>query len=75
MVLHADKDINDEFIRDIVETLLKVTDTTLWMFFKHLEFRVLLVQLMSDCAADDIGEHRLECLLVAIIVLDGQHKA
>ena len=71
MVLHADKDINDELIRDVVETLLKVTDTALRMLFEHLEFRILLVQLVSDCAADDIGEHRLECLLVAIIVLDG----
>ena len=75
MVLHADEYVDDKLIWNVVETLLKVAYAALWMFLEHLELWVLLVQLVSDCAADNVGEHGLEGLLIAVIVLNWQHEA
>lgn len=58
MVLHADEDVDDKLIRDIVETLLEVTNTAFRVLFEDLKFWVLLVKLVGDCAADDISQHR-----------------
>lgn len=74
MVLHADENVDNELIWDVVESLVKVADTSLGMLLKDLEFGILLVQLMSDGPANDVGKHGFKGLLVAVVVLDG-HKA
>ena len=74
MLLHADEDVDDELIRNVVESLVKVADTALGVLFEHLELRVLLVQLVSNGAANDVREHRLESLLVTVVILD-RHEA
>ena len=74
MVLHADENIDNKLIWDIVEPLVKVADTSLSVLLKDLEFGILLVQLMSDGSANDVGEHRFKRLLIAVVVLNG-HEA
>ena len=72
--MHVGKNIDNELIRDVVEPFVKVSDTTFRVLFEDLEFRILLIKLMSNRAADDISEHGFEGLLIAIIILDG-HEA
>lgn len=74
MLLHANENVNDKLIGDVVESLIKVANTTLRVLFEDFELGVLLVQLVCDCTANDVGEHRFESLLIAVIVLDG-HEA
>ena len=57
MVLHADKNVDDKLIRNIVETLLEVTNTAFRVLLEDLEFRVLFVQLVGDCTADNVSQH------------------
>lgn len=73
--MHVHENVDYELIWDIVETLVEVAYAALRMLLEDLEFRVLLVQLVSDGAADDVRKHGLQGLLVAVVVGDGQCKA
>mmetsp|Transcript_35903 Transcript_35903/g.47233 ORF Transcript_35903/g.47233 Transcript_35903/m.47233 type:complete len:210 (-) Transcript_35903:388-1017(-) len=74
MVLHADEDVHNELVGDVVEALVEIAHTALRVLFENLELGVLLVQFVSNGAADDVSEHRLEGLFVAVVVLNG-HEA
>ena len=43
------------------------------MFFKHFELGVLFIQLMSQSSADDICQHGLKSLFIAIIFSNWVH--
>ena len=75
MILHARENVHYQLIWNVIETLVKVADATLGMLLEHLELGVLLIQLVSDRPADDVGKHRLESLLVAVIILNGKDVA
>jgi hypothetical protein len=70
MVLDFDENVNDDFIRDIVKSLVEVLNTAFMMFFEYFEFRVLLVQFEGNDSSDDVGEHVFECKFVTVVVVD-----
>lgn len=43
MVLHVYENVYNELIWDVIETLLEVANSTLWMLLENLKFWVLLV--------------------------------
>ena len=75
MVLHADENIDYKLIWNVVETLIEVANTALRVLLENFELWILLIKLVSDSAADDVCKHRFKSLLIAIVILDRQHKA
>ena len=71
MILYANKDVDNELIRDIVEPFAEIAYTTLGVLLEYLKLRVLLVKFVRNCPADDVCEHGLKSLLIAVIVLHG----
>ena len=57
MVLHADENIDYKLIWNVVETLVEVANTALRVLLENFELRILLVELVSDSAADDVCKH------------------
>ena len=73
VVLQAAEDVNHQLVWDVLESLVEVAYSSVWMLFEYFEFRVLLVQFVGESSADDIGEHSLDSLLVTLIVLNREH--
>lgn len=70
MVLNLNENVNNNFVGNVVESLIEVLDTALVMLFENFEFRVLLVQFERDNSTDNISEHVLESELITVIIVN-----
>lgn len=70
MVLNLDKNINNNLIGDIVESLVEILNTALVMLFEDFELRVLFVQFKRDDSSNYISKHVLEGKFITIIIVD-----
>jgi hypothetical protein len=70
MVLDFDENIDNNFIRDIVKSLIEVLNTAFMMFFENFEFRILLVQFEGNDSSNNVGEHVFESKFITVVVVD-----
>lgn len=68
LVLQSQEDINDNLIRNVLESLSKVADTALWVLFEDLVLRVHLVELIGQIAANHISQDLLQGLLIRVLI-------
>ena len=73
--LYAYEDVDNKLIRDVVKPFSEIADSALWMLLENLKLWILLVKFVRDCPADDVCEHRLKSLLIAVIVLQRLYVA